>query len=189
MSNFVFFCYNFVMEYKFITDKNTLEDICGLLASENIISLDTETSIGITPAKLSLIQISTRSDNFIIDALAVNDISPLKPILESPKILKIIHFADFEKGVLSPLGINITNIYDTCIESRKLRKLEEGGHSLKAVCKRELGIDLDKSFQSSDWMTRPLSKEQLEYAAMDSYVLLKIYDIFNSLPPEAPPPF
>jgi len=177
------------MEYKLITDKNSLDALCDKLAAESIIGLDTETSIGIAPQQLSLVQISTRSENFIIDALSVNDISPLKKILESKDIIKIIHFADFERSVLSPHGISLVNVYDTCIESRRLRKLEEGGHSLKAVCKRELNIELDKSFQSSDWMVRPLSGEQLYYAAMDSFVLLKIYDIFTSLPPEAPAPF
>lgn len=42
------------------------------------------------------------------------------------------------------------------------------------VCERELGIALDKNEQTSDWAQRPLSDEQLRYAALDAEVLLAL---------------
>lgn len=51
------------------------------------------------------------------------------------------------------------------------------GHSLKAVCERELNISLDKSQQTSDWAQRPLTLEQLEYAALDAEVLLLLHNL------------
>jgi hypothetical protein len=49
-----------------------------------------------------------------------------------------------------------------------------GGHSLKAVCARELGIALPKDEQTSDWTTRPLTPTQLTYAALDAELLLRL---------------
>ena len=46
------------------------------------------------------------------------------------------------------------------------------------VCERELGMGLDKSSQTSDWARRPLSAEQLRYAALDAEVLLALHDCF-----------
>ena len=44
------------------------------------------------------------------------------------------------------------------------------------VCERELGIELDKTEQTSDWSARPLSKRQLAYAALDVEVLPSLWD-------------
>lgn len=68
--------------------------------------------------------------------------------------------------------------------SRSLRgHNSNGGHSLTAVCHRELGLTLSKDLQRSDWQRRPLTASQLEYAALDADVLLAIHDTFAaSLP-------
>ena len=49
-----------------------------------------------------------------------------------------------------------------------MRGKVEGGHGLKAVCARELGVTLDKSEQTSNWARRPLSDRQRAYAAVDA---------------------
>ena len=55
---------------------------------------------------------------------------------------------------------------------------------MKAVCKRELGIELDKGEQVSDWRRRPLTRRQVAYAAMDVETLL---DLRRALLKEGPP--
>jgi len=63
--------------------------------------------------------------------------------------------------------------------SRRLRGTDSlGGHSLAVVCERELGAGLDKSAQTSNWSLRPLTVEQIRYAALDAEVLLALYDRF-----------
>jgi len=54
-------------------------------------------------------------------------------------------------------------------------------HSLKALVKRHLGLELDKSCQTSDWGSEHLSREQVEYAAKDAEVLLPLYEILREL--------
>ncbi|HRT22439.1 MAG TPA: hypothetical protein P5318_20190, partial [Candidatus Hydrogenedentes bacterium] len=106
-------------------------------------------------------------------------------LMENPRIEKLIHNAQFETRMFAQYGIRIHPVYDTLIVSRKKhRKGAEGGHKLDDVCERELGIYLDKSLQTSDWTRRPLSPEQLAYAAVDAEVLLALHRAFE---PPAPP--
>lgn len=68
-------------------------------------------------------------------------------------------------------------VHDTMVASRQRHPDALEGHSLKAVCERELNISLDKSQQTSDWAQRPLTLEQLEYAALDAEVLLLLHNL------------
>jgi len=40
-----------------------------------------------------------------------------------------------------------------------------------------LGLHLDKLYQKSDWRIRPLPKEMLDYARMDSACLLLLFPL------------
>jgi ribonuclease D len=89
---------------------------------------------------------------------------------------KVIHNASFERRVLAGVGIALEGVIDTLAVSKKLRGAGIlGGHSLAMVCERELGLILDKSEQTSNWAQRPLSAEQLRYAALDAEVLLVLH--------------
>jgi ribonuclease D len=44
------------------------------------------------------------------------------------------------------------------------------------VCEREPGFTLDKTMQTSAWARRPLSPEQLAYAAADVEILLPLHE-------------
>jgi len=128
---------------------------------------------------------ATEDRVYLIDVLPLKDFSPLKQLMEDEMVLKIIHNKSFEEKMLGHYGIEIRNVYDTLIESRKRDKgKKECGHKLGEVCERELGIYLDKSLQTSDWTMRPLSHEQCDYAAADAEVLIRLYRLF--VPPPVP---
>ena len=77
--------------------------------------------------------------------------------------------------ILGAAGLLIEGVVDTLLSSRRLRGRDApGGHSLAAVCERELGLALDKSEQTSNWACRPLSPQQIAYAALDAEVLLRL---------------
>src|SRR5690606_39165330 len=125
---------------------------------------------------LCLIQLATANRTFLIDFLEVTDLQPLRPILESERITKIIHNAAFEREVLGRHGFGFNGVADTLTLSRRKHGLHApGGHSLNAVVSRELERYLDKSQQASDWRSRPLSDAQVAYAALDAEVLLSLY--------------
>lgn len=173
----------------FITTQSPFEQLCIELQKEAVIALDVETSLYLEPPKLSLIQVSNKGQNWIIDPLSpkIIDLTPFKSVLENPEVVKIIHNASFEKKVFKVFGYEIINVYDTLSASRKIRGRKlAGGHSLKQVALRELNIEMDKGEQVSNWQKRPLTESQINYAALDSEVLIYLYDIFN--PPEKKPP-
>ena len=146
------------------------------------IAFDVETTL--YERELRLVQIGTPTASYVIDPLALDDLAPLADILEHQGIVKIIHNAAFERSVMATLNIAVVNVFDTLAASRRLRgKALAGGHSLAAVCARELNRQLDKTTQTSDWSRRPLSPAQLAYAALDVEVLIDLHRWFEHQQP------
>ncbi len=164
---------------EYITEQEAFEKVCAELGAYSVIALDVETTIG-RDQRLCLLQLGVPERSVLIDTLAIADLEPLRPLLESPKITKLIHYSSFEKSVLRRYGFEIAQIYDTHKVSKRLRGKEAGGHSLKAVTRRELGVDIDKENQCSDWSQRPLRPDQIDYAALDVELLLRLHEIFTA---------
>jgi len=104
-----------------------------------------------------------------------NSHSPnLKNLFENQKITKIFHYARFDVAALKcNLGIQTNNIFCTKIAS-KLARTYSNKHGLKELINELLGIELDKSSQSSDWGNiEDLSKEQIDYASNDVRYLIE----------------
>ncbi len=165
------------LPWSYIADARALGQAINLMLSEPFIGLDVETTL--FDQRLCLIQIGCAAQTFIIDPLCV-DFSPLAQVFENPNLIKVIHNSSFECKVLGKYGIQINNIVDTLKVSRKRYGMKyPGGHSLRAVCLREFGFDMDKTNQTSRWDKRPLSAEQLEYAALDAEILVHLYRHFE----------
>ena len=164
------------LPWAYIDNEPALNKAINIMLKQPYIGLDVETTL--YHQELCLIQIGCADRSFIIDPLRVN-FSGLAQVFEHPAIIKIIHNATFEKTVLKKYGIQINNIVDTMRVSQKIygRKCE-GGHSLKSVCMREFGLDMDKTNQTSRWDLRPLTPHQLEYAALDAEILIHLYRHF-----------
>lgn len=161
-----------------ISDGKALEVLVGELEKCELVGLDVETCM--RTQRLCLIQIATEQFIAIIDALAICDLSPLARIFGSEKILKIIHNATFERGVLRSVGLELAAVFDTLTASRRIRGKQPDGHSLAIVARRELNCDMDKTLQTSDWTRRPLTRSQIGYASLDADVLIDLYKVFNS---------
>lgn len=147
-----------------------LPAVADRLLHQEAIGLDVETTF--PRQRLCTVQIASPSDLGIIDALAV-DLLPLAPVFSGRSPIKIIHNASFERRVLGEHGLELAGVFDTLKASRTKRgRRAKGGHRLDAVCRRELGINIDKEEQRSDWSRRPLSARQLRYAA----VMLELFE-------------
>jgi len=170
--------------WSWVNDRAELESLCERLLREPMVGLDVETTLE-EPRLLCTIQLAVPGRTWIVDALAFDDLDPVKAVMESDRVEKIIHNAAFEEQMFAKHHIRIVKIYDTLLVSRKKhRKNVSGGHKLGEVCERELGLYLDKSLQTSDWTVRPLSPEQLDYAAVDAEVLILLH---RALTPQKPP--
>ncbi len=145
------------------------------LATESLVAVDTESnSMYAYQERVCLVQISTRTADFIIDPLRVADLSPLGPVLADPKIEKVFHAAEYDLMCLKrDYGFVVSNLFDTMWAARIC------GHrmlGLNRLLAEYLGIESDKSHQRDDWGKRPLSEEGLLYAQMDTHYLPVLRD-------------
>ncbi|KAI6184331.1 3'-5' exonuclease [Aphelenchoides bicaudatus] len=121
-----------------------------------------------------LIQISTADEDYIIDPFPIwNSLYLLNEPFTNPNILKVLHGADSDVLWLQrDFGIYVVNMVDTGVF---MRLLDEPKRSLQALVLKYCGIELNKSYQRSDWRMRPLDRHHLVYARSDSHYLLYCY--------------
>ncbi|XP_022723211.1 exonuclease mut-7 homolog isoform X1 [Durio zibethinus] len=75
--------------------------------------------------------------------------------------------------------LDITNVYKF-LQHKQGKKVSKDTKSLSAICKEVLGFSLCKELQCSDWSHRPLTEEQIRYAATDAHCLLGIFKVFQA---------
>jgi ribonuclease D len=77
--------------------------------------------------QVCLIQFSTGDTDYLVDPLALTDLTPLSPIFADPKIEKIFHAAEYDIICLKrDFGYKFANIFDTMVASRVLGKQAVG---------------------------------------------------------------
>jgi ribonuclease D len=163
------------MDYTTIDTPEALRELAQTLRAEPLLGVDTEAA-GYHRYfdRLSLLQVSSRTQNWLVDPLAVEDLSPLKDVLEDPAIEKIFHDADYDLRILDrDAGMGISGLFDTQIAAAFLGERALG---LGTIVEKHLGIKLPKEFQRADWAERPLSEGMKQYAATDTAHLPDLRD-------------
>jgi ribonuclease D len=133
------------------------------------IAVDTETmGLQIGRDRLCLIQLcSPTGEVHLVQFRSGYDAPNLKALLANPNITKLFHFARFDLASIQRyLGVVATPVFCTKIASRLVRTYTDK-HGLKELVREQLGVELSKQQQSSDWGAAQLSPEQLTYAASD----------------------
>ena len=144
--------------------------------AEDSLAVDTE-AMGLVHGRdrLCLVQITDGQDRVacIRIALGQHEAPRLKQLMESPAVEKVFHYARFDVAALaSGLAIDVQPVFCTKIASR-LARTYTPRHGLKDLVQELVGVELDKSSQSSDWgRVEELSEAQLTYAANDVRYLL-----------------
>ena len=156
-----------------------LQDLAGELAHWPRIAVDTESnSLHAFREQLCLIQFSTPKIDYLVDPLALEDLDPLVSIFANPRIEKVFHAVEYDQICLKrDFDISITNIFDTMQAARILGYKQVG---LDSVLTEKLGIILNKKYQKADWGERPLSREMLNYARLDTHHLLALRDCLQT---------
>merc|ERR1719450_1860493 len=128
-----------------------------------------------------LIQISTRTEDFIVDPLILKDeLKVLNEVCTDSNILKILHGSDRDlEWLQKDFGVYVINMFDT---QKAARELHEDGVSMAGILKKYCKVEINKEYQRADWRVRPLPDDMVKYAREDSHYLLYIHDVFrNSL--------
>jgi ribonuclease D len=124
--------------------------------------------------RISLIQISSREENVLIDPLVLDDLSPLRDVLADPGVETVFHDADYDLRILDrDLGFHVRGLFDTQIAAAFVGERSLG---LGAVIETFLGIKLPKAYQRADWAERPLNEGMKDYAATDTAHLPALRD-------------
>lgn len=137
------------------------------LTGSRAIGIDTESdSLHHYTEKVCLLQLTAfGGGSWLVDPLALPDLSPLAPILADASVLKVVHGGDNDVTSLRrDFGFTFCSMFDTSIAARLLGDAEVG---LQALVRNELGVELSKSSQRDDWSKRPLTLKQEAYALAD----------------------
>lgn len=141
-----------------------------------VLSIDTEyDSFRYFREKLCLIQIHALNTTYVFDPLNNLNLSCLGRYFDDSHIVKVLHAADNDIRLLKrDYKFNFKNIFDT---HRAALLLGFQQLSLEKMVKEFVGLDLkkNKKIQRSRWDNRPLTEEQLQYAAQDVIYLPALY--------------
>jgi ribonuclease D len=149
------------------------------LRTEPLLAVDTEAaSFHRHRDRVYLLQLSTRSETWLIDPLSVASLTGFGELLADPGIEFVFHDADYDLRLLGlEFDVRVTRLFDTRVAAQFLNEPAIG---LAALLHKYLGIKIDKQFQRADWSIRPLTPPMLGYAAMDTAHLPALRDILHA---------
>ena len=150
------------------------------------VAVDTET-MGLNPHRdrLCLVQLSAGDGTAHLVQIVPpsrggrgGDCPNLAALLADPAVVKLMHFARFDVGVLQhSLGITVAPVRCTKIAAKLVRTFTDR-HGLRDLCRELLGVEISKQQQTSDWGAMELTPEQLAYAASD---VLHLHALWSKL--------
>ncbi|MBG0787623.1 MAG: HRDC domain-containing protein [Anaerolineaceae bacterium] len=166
-------------ELVWVDQQNTLRDIAKEIAQSDILAVDTESnSLYAYQEQVCLVQFSTRDKDYLIDTLALEDLSILGPIFNSDKILKVFHAAEYDLICLfRDYGFRFDYLFDTMVAARILG-LQQVGYG--PLLEKFFDIKMNKKYQRANWGKRPLNPEMLQYARQDSHYLINLQELLRA---------
>ena len=158
-----------------IDTNSQLAAFCEALRGEPAIFLDTEfVGEGYYHKRLGTIQIGSASEAAIIDALAVDDMAPLGRLLADPGVVKVFHAATQDLQILVRLfGAPVAPLFDTQVAAQLTTGDEQIGFD--RLVTRITGQSPASGHSFTDWLRRPLTPGQIEYALDDVRLLVPVY--------------
>lgn len=158
-----------------IESSDALADLCKELSGEPLIAVDTEffRETSYYP-HLGLVQLASPTHIACIDPLAFDAREGLAALLLNPGLTKIFHACTQDLEVLYQyLGKLPQSIVDTQIAAALLGEQEQIGYA--TLVEQQIGIQLEKSQTRTNWLKRPLTSRQIEYAGDDVLYLIPMY--------------
>jgi ribonuclease D len=160
---------------QYIDTPDALRQFTEQVSGADWIALDTEFLREKTYyPKLCLIQIATPEVVACIDPLALDDLSPLLDVIFDSRITKVMHAARQDMEIFYHLRDAVpAPVFDTQIAALLLGYPDQIGYG--NLVNEILGVSLEKKHTRADWSLRPLSQDQIQYAADDVVYLVDVY--------------
>tara|TARA_A100000164_G_scaffold274184_1_gene246155 strand:+ start:779 stop:1606 length:828 start_codon:yes stop_codon:yes gene_type:complete len=158
---------------------DTIQDLAFLnkeLLEKSYLGVDTEFRRTTKDnMRLALLQINDGEEIYLIDTIAIKDPFDHASFLFSNSVVKIFHSCKEDmEAIYSWTKKEMQNIFDTQLANSFLG--DEYSISYQGLVKKKLDIDLEKKETRSNWLRRPLSDDQLKYAALDVEYLIHLYE-------------
>ena len=163
------------MRWQLIESDAALQAALAQAQGSTVVAVDTEFMRRNTfYPQVALVQLCFGDTALLVDPLAINATAPLAALLTDPGVVKVLHSASEDLEVFSRwLGVLPEPLFDT---QRAAALLNLGfGMGYSALVKLVCDIDLPKGETTSDWLRRPLTISQCEYAAQDVAWLLPVW--------------
>ena len=166
------------MSYQYIVNNKQLIDYCSKIGNSTALALDTEFVRTRTfYPHLGLLQVFNGEHAALIDPINITDWHAFLSILNAPNIEKYFHSCSEDLEVfLHQFGSIPTPIIDSQILASFLDNPLSSGYA--NLVNKYLQVELDKSETRTDWLKRPLTDKQCEYAIND---VLYLYPLVNIL--------
>ncbi|MCL1114070.1 MULTISPECIES: ribonuclease D [Shewanella] len=164
-----------MLTFEYISDDASLLSLVEQYQHSTLLVLDTEFVRTRTYyAKLGLIQAYDGQTLALIDPIAISDLGPFWQLLTNPNIVKLVHSCSEDLEVFAHYGnCQPSPLFDSQIAA----SFAGMGHGLgyAKLVEACLEVEIDKGESRTDWMKRPLTDAQLQYAANDVYYLYQLY--------------
>lgn len=165
-----------------IETRDALDELCDELLHQPLLAVDTEffRETSYFP-HLGLVQIASPDRIACVDPLAFDARKGLADLLLNPAITKIFHACIQDLEVLYQyLGAIPCPLFDTQVAAAMLGAQDQIGYA--RLVEERMGVVLEKSQTRTNWLKRPLTSRQIDYAGDDVLYLLPIYEkLFEAL--------
>lgn len=161
--------------FQFIHQQKDFENVLALMSQNSTYGLDTEfIKVDTLWPKLGVFQINVNDQIYLLDGTSLNLSAFWEKLFQAQQ--NIFHACGEDIDLIYHYAQqkNLDNVFDTQVGMSFL------GHGLQVsyqnALKTMLNVDIDKGQTRSDWLARPLSDEQLNYAANDVLYLMQLAD-------------
>lgn len=157
-----------------ITTNEALSQLCETARQHPVLALDTEFVRTRTYyPQLGLIQLYDGENVALIDPLTISEWAPFQALLQDPNVTKFLHAGSEDLEVFqNAFGMMPEPFIDTQVLASFVGNPLSCGFA--TLVEKYTGVALDKSESRTDWLARPLTARQCDYAAADVWYLLPI---------------
>lgn len=161
--------------FQFIDQQSDFENVLALMSQFTVYGLDTEfIKVDTLWPKLGIFQINIKGKVFLLDGTKLDLTEFWAKLFNAQQ--NIFHACSEDIDLIYHYAQqkDLNNVFDTQVA---LSFLGQGLQvSYQNALKNVLDIDIEKDQTRSDWLARPLSSEQLKYAANDVLYIMQLAD-------------
>jgi ribonuclease D len=165
-----------MINFELIETDETLNNLVVKLSNLKSLAVDIECENNLHHygAYITLMQLSNRQNNWVVDVLKIKNIEPLLTIFRNQEIQKVFHDVSFDLRIIkTQWNCQVVNIFDTQLAASFTGREKVG---LASLLEEFFKIKKDKKYQRFNWTRRPLPESMLSYAVKDSAYLLPLQD-------------